>query len=107
MIGGPAAVTLHGLPLVGCPPAVGVDPSPSPVVSAPPDTGGDGTAAGHTGGTDSAPPPDDGLVGARVDPPFAPPAFVVLDQAGAPRTEAWLVGAPTVRWLFASADGAT
>jgi len=54
--------------------------------------------------TDTGP---SGLVGEVVDPPRAPPAFQVLDQYGRERTEASLVGHPTVLWFFREAEGST
>jgi hypothetical protein len=73
-----------------------------------PDTAGpDDTAdtAGPDGSADSA--YSDGLLGARIDPPLAPPVFAVLDMGGAPRTEADLLGHPTVLWFFREAEGST
>ncbi len=60
----------------------------------PPDTAGDSGI-------------DDGLRGARLDPPLSPPSFAVLDTAGVTRTEADLVGHPTVLWFFREAEGST
>ncbi len=69
------------------------------------------TDSADTGPADSASPSDtadtDGLLGARIDPPLAPPAFAVLDSAGVTRTGADLIGHPTVLWFFREAEGST
>lgn len=64
---------------------------------------GDSGVTGDSGDTADT----DGLVGEPLDPPLAPPTFAVLDQAGEERTEAWLVGHPTVLWCFREAEGST
>jgi hypothetical protein len=62
------------------------------------DTGGGG-APGDTSG--------DGLLGTRLDPPWAAPAFSVFNSHGAARDAAWLAGHPTVLWFFREATGST
>jgi hypothetical protein len=74
--------------------------SGSPADSGAPDSGTGPDTASDSGA-------DDGLRGARLDPPLAPPVFTVLDSAGVTRTEADLVGHPTVLWFFREAEGST
>lgn len=90
--------------LVAC-----VAPPPSPVLD------GD-TARVDTANTDTASPDDSAsttdtdtspYVGDLLGPPLAPPVFAVVDQGGVSRTEADLVGHPTVLWFFREAEGAT
>lgn len=80
--------------------------------------GGDTGDSGGAGGTgDTGPTGDtgepgepadtDGLVGEPLDPPWAPPTFAVLNQAGEQRTPEWLGGHPTVLWFFREAEGST
>lgn len=71
----------------------------------PADSGAPDSGTGPDTAVDSG--ADDGLRGARLDPPLGPPVFAVLDSAGFTRTEADLVGHPTVLWFFREAEGST
>jgi hypothetical protein len=80
------------------------DRTPAADTSAAVDTTGDtgDTAPVDSDTTDASP-----YVGELLDPPLDPPSFAVYDQGGALRTEADLVGHPTVLWFFREAEGAT
>lgn len=94
--------------LLACvaPPPPPVDADSARADTARPDTGTPDTASttdsASTTDTDTSP-----YVGERLDPPLDPPVFAVRDQGGAWRTEADLVGHPTVLWFFREAEGAT
>ncbi|MCP4810493.1 MAG: hypothetical protein GY884_34590 [Proteobacteria bacterium] len=81
----------------------------STAVSAQPDDSGPvstGLPVDTATTSDGTTPVGDGYHGALLDPPLDPAVFVVENQDGEARSEAWLLGAPTVLWFYRDAGTA-
>ena len=89
--------------MIGCTPAE--EPTnelPEPVVSVDTDED-DSTEVIDLPDTNDDDDDPGGLGGEVLDPPIAPPTFLVENHLEEARDDAWLTGAPTVLWFYRDA----